>query len=57
MSRLLQQIRDRLLSLASRLHRLARQGHLSEVWLIRFDKELIDSIDYLDYLIEKGVGA
>ena len=45
------EMRERLTAISSKLHKLARQGKVSEVWLIRFDGELIKAVDALDSLL------
>lgn len=55
MKQKLQQVKRRLLKVSSQLSSLARQGQISEVWLIQFDKELIAAIDFLDFLISHSL--
>ena len=45
------EMRERLITVGNKFHKLARQGKVSEVWLIHFDGELIKAVDALDSLL------
>ena len=46
----IKEVKARLLKVSQRLTQMARQGTLSEVFLIRFDQELIRAIDAIEML-------